>query len=75
MATMTTRWVKGDCEATACVEVRAASEWCCDDKPVGVFLKATYNAAVPLFITADEWRVFVAGIKRGDFDWVLPDPD
>lgn len=57
------------------VEVRPATEWSCEGAPVGVFLKATYNAAVPLFITATEWRAFVAGVKRGDFDWVLPDPD
>jgi len=34
----------------------------------GVILRSSQNPDTTLQMTMDEWRVFVAGVKGGDFD-------
>lgn len=48
------------CDGGACVEVAVSGE--------GVILRSSQNPDTTLQMTMDEWRVFVAGVKGGDFD-------
>lgn len=58
------KWIK-PCDGGHCIEAGASLE----GEP-GVFLRSTLRPEERIFATADEWRVFVAGVKSGDFDHV-----
>jgi hypothetical protein len=59
------RWTKAiDCSATSCVEVAAM------DGMVGIRDSKSVDSPVLLY-TPREWRTFVTGVKRGDFDSLL----
>jgi hypothetical protein len=54
-------WRKGrPCDSGVCVEVAAAEG--------EVLVRSTLSPAMPLTLTRDEWRDFLAGAKEGLFD-------
>lgn len=53
-------WITA-CEATSCVEVAQG-----DDGFVRV--RSTQEPGIVALFTEEEWRQFLAGVKRGDFD-------
>lgn len=59
------QWIKSSyCDAGSCVEVFR------DDEEDLVFVRNSNSGAVlaAQFFTAEEWRVFLAGVKDGEFD-------
>ena len=63
----TNKWIKSsECESNTCVEVMK----CDSGKCVEVLHRAATDMVYvnKLSFTTDEWRVFVAGVKAGEFD-------
>lgn len=53
------------CESGACVEVAAVGD--------SVMVRSSANQeGTPVTLSRDEWREFLAGVKAGTFDRVLP---
>ncbi len=56
-------WNKSSfCEAGACVEVLDTGQ------PDLIVVRQSQTADTMIQFTRDEWNVFIAGVKAGDFD-------
>jgi hypothetical protein len=56
-------WRRGRCDGGACVEVAATGE--------AVMIRSSADPdSMPVTLSRDEWRVFLAEVKEGIFDRV-----
>lgn len=61
----TNKWKRpGRYESNACVEIRNGS----DEGTPTVLIRSSDSPGRMLRFTREEWDVFVAGVKAGDFD-------